>query len=69
MATRGNIPAEFDEALAAYAKRYGRGWRQKLCIDWSTGKSLHEPEGGILQSIRNTFGSEWLLKYQLPTEG
>jgi hypothetical protein len=56
-----------DETLSAYAARYGRKWKDKLATDWATGRSLHEPEGATLQSIRNTYGPSWLMKYKLPS--
>ena len=48
--------------VAAYAKEYGRSWKQALNDDWSNARTR-----GPLQRIRNELGPEWLEKFKLTT--
>ena len=55
------------EALAFFAKKYGRGWKQKLIDAWVSGEDIQEPNGVQLRSLRTwEAGGAWLFRFQLP---
>ena len=57
-------------ALQAFAAEYGREWKQYLFAAWLShshkGRQMGGRDTGILRSIRNEFGNEWLHKFKLP---
>lgn len=57
-------------ALTAFAKEYGREWKSYLTAAWLSyaHKGIHMGgrDTGILRTIRNTHGVEWLTAYRLP---
>ena len=69
MPRRTELPLEADyapltveqaAALRAYVRDHGRGWRDRLWLDWisaSAAPSLHH--------LRNTHGPCWLRKFRL----
>ncbi len=64
------LSAEELAAVQAFAKEYGREWKQYLMAAWLSYsyKGLHMGgrDTGILRYIRNTRGHEWLDKFKLP---
>lgn len=67
--TRNLEPDEM-KALQEFAEKYGREWKQYLFAAWLSHahKGIHMggKDTGILRSIRNEFGNEWLHKFKLP---
>lgn len=48
------MPAEYQEALEAYASANGPGWMKGLAADWATGQDVHfQNHGAELRGIRN----------------
>jgi len=47
-------------ALIDYAERHGRNWKSKLNEDWMYARTT-----GALQHIRNSFGPNWLVSFNL----
>ena len=53
-------------AIVIWAKFYGRTWKSELHRSWFTGNyHSHNELCGPLQTIRNTLGPEWLVKFSL----
>ncbi len=61
------LPRALDDeqlaVLAAYAKDHGRHWKRDLNDAWSTGDYGYGEDTGTLQTIRNTFGPSWLVRF------
>jgi len=55
-------------ALQAFAKKYGRYWKDALRTAWMNGRDDQEPDGNYLRQVRNQFGPSWLIKFKLPKE-
>lgn len=53
------------EAIKAFAKKYGRCWKQDLNNAWMNGKDAQEPNGHLLRQVRNNFGPPWLINFKL----
>lgn len=57
-------------ALQSFAAEYGREWKQYLLAAWLSyaykGRHMGGRDTGILRTIRNEFGNEWLFKFRLP---
>lgn len=53
------------EALRAFAKKYGKDWKQELCDKWMCGADANEPNGHLLRQVRNQLGPSWLAKVKL----
>ena len=51
---------EQEQAVRAYAAKYGRFWKQKLLLAWQTGQDTAEPLGHALRQVRNQYGPRWL---------
>ena len=49
------------DALRAYAAQHGNRWKQDLRLEW--GSAAADP---LLNHLRQTHGSVWLEKFQLP---
>lgn len=47
-------------ALQAFARKYGRNWKQVLRDKWFDGRDANEPDGYLLRQIRNQLGPTWL---------
>lgn len=47
--------------LQAYADQHGRGWKQRLWLEWTNATA--DP---VLSLLRNSHGPSWLLRYNLP---
>jgi hypothetical protein len=54
------LTAEEEQAIREYAAREGRRWKSELNLAW-----YNASEPGILQSLRNSHGPEWLRSYRL----
>ncbi len=52
-------------AIQAFAKKYGEHWKEALNIQWCNGKDTNEPDGHLLRQIRNNFGPDWLIEFNL----
>jgi hypothetical protein len=56
-------------ALQSFEKEYGREWKQYLFAAWLShshkGRHMGGRDTGILRSIRNEFGNEWLHSFKL----
>jgi hypothetical protein len=56
-------------ALLAFKAEYGREWKQYLIAAWLSyaykGRHMGGRDSGILRSIRNDRGCEWLYKLKL----
>lgn len=63
MTKRKELSAEQQTALAAFAEKYGRGWKRELLNRWLDGRDCQEPHGALLRQIRNQFGPTWLQRY------
>jgi hypothetical protein len=69
-----DLTAEQSEALAAFAKEYGRKWKVQLGqVYWPNARvwenyALPDPKqhGYILHGLRNSHGPAWLDKFRLP---
>lgn len=63
------------EAVQAFAKEYGREWKQYLMAAWLSysykGRHMGGQDAGLLRGIRNDYrlGTEWLHGFKLPKEG
>lgn len=57
-------------ALAAFAAKYGRCWKQYLMAAWLSysyrGTHMGGQDSGTLREIRNQFGPSWLVSYRPP---
>lgn len=63
------LSPEAATALLNFAQKYARvegGWKEHLTILWATGGDTQEPDGGVLRSIRNTYGPTWLIDVYAP---
>jgi hypothetical protein len=47
-------------AMRAYAREHGRYWKARLRDDWMNARTT-----GILQALRNSHGSSWLVSFSL----
>ena len=69
MPYRDLTPEEL-KALRDFAAEYGRDWKQYLFAAWLSyaykGRHMGGADTGILRSIRNEFGNEWLHGFKLP---
>jgi hypothetical protein len=56
------------EALLTYARTEGKNWRNTLRHSWMTGiyGSPHREYSGILQQIKNKFGTSWVADFKTP---
>jgi hypothetical protein len=64
------FPALDDEqrlALATFAAKHGRSWRDELSLRWSRAQ-VNYPDGVILYRPRNTHGPSWLYSFKMQTE-
>ncbi|ESZ06825.1 MULTISPECIES: hypothetical protein [unclassified Mesorhizobium] len=63
------ITTEEREALLAFKAEYGREWRQYLQAAWLSyaykGVHMAGRDTGILRSIRNERGCQWLERVKL----
>lgn len=63
------ITSEEREALTAFKAEYGREWKQFLMAAWLSyaykGRHMGGRDTGILRSIRNDRGGDWLRKLKL----
>jgi hypothetical protein len=57
--------AEQMQALRSFAAREGRYWKSVLRESWMNGQYPNEDEAGHLQTLRNTFGPSWLVRFSL----
>ena len=48
------------DALQRFAAYNGRTWKSQLLTDWTNGHAR-----GELQTLRNTLGPTWLLRFSL----
>lgn len=66
------INKDLEDALVTFAKANGPKWKWKLWQAWAQGNYRDFPEGaensGKLQSIRNTWGPEFLDTFHIPKE-
>lgn len=51
------------QALIDFAAKHGRSWKRKLNHDWSHSTNTSP----LLQQVRNQFGPNWLVSFQLRT--
>lgn len=69
MRNRELTPEEL-EAVQAFAKEYGRDWKQYLQASWLSyaykGRHMGGQDTGILRCLRNDLGCEWLRNFKLP---
>lgn len=60
------------EAVKAFAKEYGREWKQYLMAAWLShsykGRHMGGQDTGTLRYLRNTLGHDWLMDYKLPKD-
>jgi hypothetical protein len=49
------------DALCAYAAEQGTRWKQDLKLEWASATA-----GPLLHHLRQTHGSFWLDRFQLP---
>ena len=58
------------QALQAFAKEYGREWKQYLSAASLShaykGRHMGGQDTGVLRCIRNEFGHQWLHTFKLP---
>ncbi|RUX95941.1 MULTISPECIES: hypothetical protein [unclassified Mesorhizobium] len=63
------ITDEEREALLAFKAEYGREWRQYLQAAWLSyaykGRHMAGKDTGILRSIRNQRGCQWLERVKI----
>lgn len=51
---RAVMPAEYQQALLAYAQAKGRQWKARLREDFAAGRDIHfRDQGHLLRQIRN----------------
>lgn len=55
-------------ALDRYAARHGRCWKACLSDQWESGIYDREDNSAALQTIRNTLGPSWLVKFHFPRD-
>lgn len=53
-------------AIAAWAKQYGRNWKEPLRYAWMDGNYHGFADSHLLQQVRNQCGPSWLIGYTLP---
>jgi hypothetical protein len=59
-------------AIRAFAKAYGREWKEYLFAAWLSytykGLPMGGKDTGILRCIRNDLGNAWLHQFRLPKD-
>lgn len=72
MTPRRELEQDELDALKAFAKEYGREWKQYLMAAWGSyaykGRHMGGQDTGTLRGIRNEFGHEWLMNFRLPKD-
>lgn len=70
MTAHRDLEPEELAALQAFAAEYGREWKSYLEAAWLShaykGRHMGGADAGVLRSIRNQFGCEWLRTFKLP---
>jgi hypothetical protein len=56
------------QALRAFAASNGRTWKAKLNAAWCNGTDTSNTNGALLRQIRNAFGPQWLITFNINTE-
>jgi hypothetical protein len=59
------LTTEQFNALARFARYHGRCWKAELRGCWITGHYPSFMDSGYLQQVRNQFGPDWLIKFNL----
>jgi len=58
------------EAVQAFAKEFGRTWKDRLAFDYWPRARLYVTRDGrqlaVLHALRNNLGPQWLAQYKLP---
>ena len=65
--TKASPSPEQLEALEAFKRSHGSGWKEDLANAWWTGRDASQPNGHLLRQIRNQFGLSWLANYRSKT--
>jgi len=59
------LSAEQLKAVIRFAAEHGRTWKSQLNDAWMTGNYVGFVGSHLLQQVRNQFGPEWLVKFNL----
>ncbi len=62
------LTTEQYNSLRDMAITYGRNWKSRLRLMWMDGDYEGRHDSNVLQTIRNTFGPSWLVRFRFTPE-